>query len=165
VARRRIIQTITLSKAFGAYGGAILSSRSFREKVIDRSRAFIGNTPLPLPLANAALQAVDILLGDKSLRKRLWANADTVKETALKLRLNLSTDCVMTPGPILRLAPESESQARAVHRALRAAKIFPPFTQYPGSGSGAFRFVISSEHTSGQIENLLGALSTAARSF
>jgi len=59
VSRRRIIQTVTLSKAFGVYGGAILATRRLREQIIARSRLFTGSTPLPLPLASAALEAVD----------------------------------------------------------------------------------------------------------
>src|SRR5439155_17340644 len=47
VSRRRIIQTITLSKAFGIYGGAILGTARLREKIFCRSRMFIGSTPLP----------------------------------------------------------------------------------------------------------------------
>ena len=58
VSRQRIIQTITLSKALGTYGGAILGTRALRERIVTRSRLFVGNTPLPLPLANAALRAL-----------------------------------------------------------------------------------------------------------
>ena len=51
VSRRQIIQTVTLSKAFGAYGGAILGPARLRQRMLDRSRMFVGSTPLPLPLA------------------------------------------------------------------------------------------------------------------
>src|SRR5205823_9551281 len=60
VSRRRIIQTITLSKAFGAYGGAILGTARLRRKILNRSQIFVGSTPLPLPLANAALEGIRI---------------------------------------------------------------------------------------------------------
>src|SRR5437016_12214993 len=62
VSRRRIIQTVTLSKAFGVYGGAILGPRRLRGQIIARGRPFRGSTPLPLPLASAALAAVDIFM-------------------------------------------------------------------------------------------------------
>ncbi|HZM02664.1 MAG TPA: pyridoxal phosphate-dependent aminotransferase family protein, partial [Candidatus Saccharimonadales bacterium] len=51
VSRQRIIQTTTLSKAFGVYGGVILSARSLREKMVAGSSVLAGSTPLPLPLA------------------------------------------------------------------------------------------------------------------
>ena len=37
VSRRQIIQCITLSKAFGVYGGAILGTRELRGKILERS--------------------------------------------------------------------------------------------------------------------------------
>jgi 7-keto-8-aminopelargonate synthetase-like enzyme len=56
--RRRLVQTLTLSKAFGVYGGVVLSSPGIRRRIIERSRVFVGSTPLPLPLVNAALTSV-----------------------------------------------------------------------------------------------------------
>src|ERR1044071_117652 len=49
VSRKRVVQCVTLSKAFGCYGGAILCSRKLREQIVSRSSMFIGSTPLPLP--------------------------------------------------------------------------------------------------------------------
>ncbi|MGI8965959.1 MAG: aminotransferase class I/II-fold pyridoxal phosphate-dependent enzyme, partial [Limisphaerales bacterium] len=49
VNRNQIVQTITLSKAFGVYGGAILGARDLREKIFAKSHLFVGSTPLPLP--------------------------------------------------------------------------------------------------------------------
>src|SRR5262249_44347191 len=46
---RRVIQTITMSKAFGAYGGAVLGPDGVARNIIGRSRLFAGHTPLPLP--------------------------------------------------------------------------------------------------------------------
>ena len=151
VSRRRIIQTITLSKAFGIYGGAILGTARLREKIFCRSRMFIGSTPLPLPLANAALQSVTLLKSDKKFRQRLIANALYVKSAMRSAGFVLDT-----PGPIVPLIPESASQVPRLKRALMEAGIYPPFTKYPGApASGYFRFVISSEHTRAQLDRLI----------
>ena len=80
VNRKRIIQTMTLSKAFGTYGGAILGTVGLRKRIIEHSKMFLGNTPLPLPLANAAMRSVQILKNGESLRRRLVANVELVKE-------------------------------------------------------------------------------------
>src|SRR5882762_3709702 len=74
VDRRRFIQTITLSKAFGVYGGAILATTAVRRRILRHSSLFIGSTPVPLPLASAALEAVHILKTDHTLRRRLTQN-------------------------------------------------------------------------------------------
>src|SRR5262249_35716031 len=80
VGRQRLVQCVTLSKAFGCYGGAVLGSKRLREQIATRSSLFIGSTPLPLPLAYAALVAVQIVKRDKSLRRRLNRNANFVKD-------------------------------------------------------------------------------------
>jgi 7-keto-8-aminopelargonate synthetase-like enzyme len=155
VSRRRIIQTVTLSKSFGAYGGAILGTARLRQQILDRSRMFGGSTPLPLPLANAALAGVRILKADKSLRPRLFRNAAYVKTALREAGLALAE----TPGPIVPLHPRRPREADRLHRALLAAAIYPPFIKYPGGPpAGYFRFVISSEHTPSQLDALLNVL-------
>jgi 8-amino-7-oxononanoate synthase len=155
VSRRRIIQTVTLSKAFGAYGGAILGSASLRQRMLDRSRMFVGSTPLPLPLANAALAGVQILKADRGIRRRLLTNAAYVKAASREAGMTLPE----APGPIVRLVPRRASDAARLRRALLAAGIFPPFIKYPGGPpTGYFRFVISSEHNRAQLDALLRVL-------
>ncbi len=159
VGRRRIIQTVTLSKAFGAYGGAILCAPKLRQRILDRSRMFVGSTPLPLPLANAALAGVRILRADRGLRQRLRANAAHVKTSLRRAGLSLPD----TPGPIVPLLPQRPSEAARLQRALLAAGIYPPFIKYPGGPpSGYFRFVISSEHSRAQLDGLLKVLRACA---
>ena len=155
VTRRRIIQTITLSKAFGAFGGAILGSARLRRQILNRSAMFVASTPLPLPLANAALAGVKVLKADQSLRRRLVENAAYVKRTLRAAGLPLAD----TPGPIVRLVPRGSGEAARLQRALLGAGIYPPFIRYPGGPpSGYFRFVISSEHTREQLDRLVEVL-------
>jgi 7-keto-8-aminopelargonate synthetase-like enzyme len=156
VSRRQIIQCVTLSKAFGVFGGAILGTHELREKIFARSRAFIGSTPLPLPLANAALQSLKVLSKNgKNLRRRLNQNADFVKAALRKAGFEIPE----MPGPIIPIHAKTEPEARALKKQLLAAGIFPPFLRYPGGdANGYFRFVISSEHTHAQLEKLTSAL-------
>jgi 7-keto-8-aminopelargonate synthetase-like enzyme len=155
VSRRRIIQTVTLSKAFGSYGGAILCSGAFRQRILDKSRMFIGSTPLPLPLASAALAGIRILKSDRSLRRRLLENAAYVKSALRDAGVALAEQ----PGPIIPLLPRTATEAARLKKALLAAGIFPPFLKYPGGPpSGYFRFVISSEHSPAQLRALIAVL-------
>ncbi|MEI6780569.1 MAG: pyridoxal phosphate-dependent aminotransferase family protein [Verrucomicrobiota bacterium] len=160
VNRRRIIQTLTLSKAFGVFGGAILGTARLRQRILDRSRMFVGSTPLPLPLANAALESVRILKSDRGLRRRLTANAAYVKATLRAAGLPLAE----TPGPVVCLLPRDANGATRLRRALLAAGIYPPFMKYPGGPpSGYFRFAISSEHSRPQLEALVRILTRNAK--
>src|SRR5436853_3401278 len=68
IGRDQIIQTIALSKAFGVYGGAVLCNAEMQQRIEAKSRLFHGNTPLPLPITNAALRAVELLATGKALR-------------------------------------------------------------------------------------------------
>lgn len=160
VGRRRIVQTVTLSKAFGVYGGAILCSSQVRDKIIERSRFFAGNTPLPLPLAHAAIEATRILKRDRPLRARLVRNTTWVK-TALRDAGFALPD---NPGPIIPVQSKSRRESESLKRRLLRAGILPPFIQYPGAPKdGYFRFAISSEHSRSQLDALVKVL-VASRS-
>jgi 7-keto-8-aminopelargonate synthetase-like enzyme len=155
VSRQRIIQCATLSKAIGAYGGAVLGTRKLREKIITHSRLFAGSTPLPPPLAGAALAGLGILKGEPARRKKLFHNVSYLRG---QLRQS-SWEIAETPGPIIRLPFMTAAEADALKRRLLATGIYPPFVKYgKASATGVFRFVISSEHTRAQLDELAAAL-------
>lgn len=155
VDRQRIIQTITLSKALGAYGGAVLASRELRDRIVATSNSFAGVTPMPLPLAAAALKSLALLGANPQLRTQLFAQADGLKAILRAGGIALPD----APGPIIPLPECTSAQAKALHRALLVAEIYPSFIQYPGGpANGYFRFVISSAHTRAQLVALAGVL-------
>ena len=140
---KRIVRAITLSKAFGTYGGAVLGNRKLCQSIVERSELFAGSTPPPLPLAAAAITALSTVASDRSLRARLQRN--------LKL---LGRDV-----PILSIAPKTAAEAARIKKRLLAAGIYPSFIRYPNApASGYFRLAISSEHTPAQIKRLLEAI-------
>ncbi len=155
VSRQRIIQCVTLSKAFGAYGGVVLASRTVREKILSRSNAFIGTTPVPPPLAGAALASLKIFQREPARRKRLFQNAQYLRSKLRAAGWNIAE----TPGPIVRLPALPRSQVDNLKKKLLAAGIYPPFLKYSAaSAQGIFRIVISSEHTREQLEKLAAAM-------
>jgi 8-amino-7-oxononanoate synthase len=155
VSRRRIVQTVTLSKAFGCYGGAILCSAACREKIMNGSAMFAGGTPVPLPLANAALKSMEVLRSDPGLRCRLSSNTHYVK-TALRSR---GLSVAHTPAPIVSIFPHAKAEVERMRKRLLAHDVFPSFIRYPGGPQGGyFRFVISSEHSQKQLDDLLTGL-------
>ncbi|MGV3773406.1 MAG: aminotransferase class I/II-fold pyridoxal phosphate-dependent enzyme [Verrucomicrobiales bacterium] len=151
----RTIQTITLSKAFGVYGGAVLCDAETRTGIMTRSRIFVGNTPMPLPLAYGALKAVE-LLKNPHYRKHLQSHIKRLK-----------TGCSLSetwPGisPVIGVAPHNPAGAKELGRALRKENVFPSFIKYPGGAAeGYFRFALSSEHSTEQIDALARALKEA----
>jgi 7-keto-8-aminopelargonate synthetase-like enzyme len=155
VSRRRLIQTITLSKAFGVFGGAILGGAALRKAIFQSSPMFAGSTPLPPPLAAAALRAVEMVRSDPRLRLRLEKNIRYAKSVLRGHGFAVQA----APTPILTFVPSTPAQAGALQRRLISRRVFPSFIRYPGGLEGGwFRFALSSEHRRAQLEDLLGAL-------
>lgn len=155
VSTERIVQTITLSKAFGVYGGAVLGSQLVRRRIIERSRLFIGNTPLPLPLVAGILTSLELVRSKPDFPKRLMANTRRVKDALAAAGLSLHDG----PGPIVPVTPRDDRDAARLKKALLAAGIYPPYINYLGGPRDAyFRFVISSEHTREQLDSLIAVL-------
>lgn len=151
----RVIQTISLSKAMGVYGGAVLGARRIVEAIQERSRIFNGNTPLPLPLAFAALNAIGLLGNSPVLLRRLRANTARIKE-----RLSAAGfPIVENTSPIVALVPRDDRHAARVCRELLRRGLFPTLIHYAGGpAQGYFRFAISSQHTARQLDLLAEAL-------
>jgi 8-amino-7-oxononanoate synthase len=151
----RVIQTVTLSKAFGAFGGAILGSEAVANAILTKSRCFTGATPVPLPLAAGAMESLRVFRANPQLQVRLHANAAWLKARLRAGGLALPD----APGPIVPIIPQSPAEAVRLKRQLLAAGIHPPLIRYPGGPEGGyFRLVISSEHTRAQLAALAGAL-------
>ncbi len=150
--RRRVIQTVTLSKAFGVYGGAILGARGLKERIVPLSGVFRGSTALPLPLAAAALESLRVVRDNPQLRKRLWANA-----SHLAARLNLKDRSV--ESPILAFTLKSSRAAAKISRRLNRAGIHAPLIAYgTRKTEHLLRFAVSSEHTREQLDRLAHVL-------
>ncbi len=157
VTRRRVIQSVTLSKAFGTHGGAVLGSRAFADRVLTASRSFAGATPMPLPLAGAAIAALSRVAGDDRLLGRLHRNTAFVKESLNRKHW----PSVRTPGPSVCFTPENARERERLGKALLVAGIFPSLVRYgAGPSGGYFRFVISSAHTRKQLGALVSVLAT-----
>lgn len=155
IPRHRVIQTITLSKAFGVYGGAILGDVELRAKIISKSRMFVGSTPLPLPLANAAMASVKTLSANKKWRDRLSVNVHFVKTKLRAAGISVPKNA----GPIIPIIPKSADEAKQLQERCLANGVFPSFIKYPGGPeNGYFRFVISSEHKKTQLTSLVKSL-------
>jgi len=155
VKRRRLIQTATLSKAFGSAGGVALCSASVRQQIVGRSAAFQGSTPLAIPLAQAGIASLGLLRRDKGMRLRLQMNVHVAKSALMRSGVAV----VDSPSPIIAHVPRSEDEAGRLVQLLRRNGVYPTLIKYPGGPpNGYFRFAISSEHSHEQIKALTDAL-------
>lgn len=155
VGRERLVQTASLSKALGAYGGVVLCTEAIASRIVERSRWFSGNTPLPPPFAAAVIASVEVLRKEPERRARLQSNALRAKAILRSTGLSLPA----TPSSVLALPTADEAMTGQLRRDLLRAGVFPSFISYPGATAvGRFRFVLSSEHSWQEIERLIEVL-------
>ena len=65
-----------------------------------------------------------------------------------------------TPAPIVSIFPRATKEVATMRQRLLSHGVFPSFIRYPGGPkSGYFRFVVSSEHSQPQLDDLLAGLS------
>ncbi|MCW2900576.1 MAG: 8-amino-7-oxononanoate synthase [Streptosporangiaceae bacterium] len=77
-----VVLTLTLSKALGAQGGAVLGSPEVIETLIDTARTFIFDTGLAPPAVGAALAALDVLDAEPDLPGRARGRARRISTMA-----------------------------------------------------------------------------------
>lgn len=73
-----LLVTVTLSKALGSQGGAVLGSTAVRDHLVNTARSFIFDTGLAPASAAAACAAAEIVAGDPTLAAAVRANAGTI---------------------------------------------------------------------------------------
>jgi 7-keto-8-aminopelargonate synthetase-like enzyme len=156
VDRRQVIQTASLAKAFGAYGGIVIGTKQLRDAMWSKSSAFAGTTPLPLPVVDVCQQSLRIMAKNGAgLRRRLQDNICYVKNELAAGDVQVHRD----PTPVFSVIPRSASAAVALQKAMHAAGIALPLINYPGGPpDGLFRFAISSAHTKANLDRLIDVL-------
>jgi 7-keto-8-aminopelargonate synthetase-like enzyme len=146
------IQTGTLSKALGAFGGLVAGPAGLAGTIVEKSQAYVGATPIPPPMAAAAIRSIEILQGSPGLITGLRGRMLRVRERirTLGLRVPLSS------APILSITHHDAGKNLRLRSFLLERGIYPPFIRYPGSPpGGTFRFTISSAHAEEDVDLLL----------
>ena len=160
VPRESIYQTGTLSKGLGSFGGIVVGDRKLVDKIHRRSTAFTGSTPIPMPLAAAALKSFENLAAHPEKVALLRERSVNVKTAFRELGFRTSPG----PGPICSVTFLDEEKNGLLGQALEAAGIYPAFINYPGCPPGGhFRFTMSSAHSDEEIERLVGTVTGCAR--
>jgi len=150
------IQTGTLSKGLGTFGGIVAGPSAIAGRILEKSLTFVGATPIPPPLAAAAIRSIVILQASPGLLASLRARAFRVRERVRALGFRVPA----SPAPILSVTHHDTEKNLRLRSLLFERGIYPTFTNYPGSPPGGhFRFAISSAHTEEEIDLLLETIS------
>jgi len=164
----RVVMTTTLAKGLGCYGGAVLGRRGFIKRVQDRAWVYRSSTPVPPPLAAAALAALAIL--NESGTSRVAALRSRVDQLSKGLaELGLLSAASTTAGgaliPIFTFWFEPARAMTTVYESLLEAGVLAPLIAYPGGPTEHyFRIVVNASHTAADVDRLLLELGRALKS-
>src|SRR5208282_4874369 len=104
----------------------------FRAKVTDGSRAYVGATPIPPPLAAGALRSLDLVRAHPE-----WITGLRRRALAFRRRLQaLGLEAPATPAPIFSITYGAEAPNLRLRALLLEAGIYPSLINYPGCPPG-----------------------------
>ncbi len=117
-----VVVTMTLSKALGSQGGAVLGSPAVVEHLVNRARPFIFDTGLAPAATAGALAALHVMAGEPTLMDQVAHVAATVSAA---VGIDVPAGAVMSvpmPGPRETL----EAQAECARLGIRVGAFRPP---------------------------------------
>jgi 8-amino-7-oxononanoate synthase len=150
------VQTGTLSKALGTFGGLVAGPAGLAARIMDRSQAFAGATAIPPPIAAAAIRSIEILQANPGMMSGLQMRATRVRE---RLRA-MGFDTGSSPAPIISITHRDTAKNERLRLILLEDGIYLPLIRdYPGSPPGGhLRLTLSSVHTDQDVERVLEAV-------
>ena len=150
------IQVGTLSKAIGALGGYICSTRDTIEFLYHRGRPFLFSTSHPPSVAATCLAAFEVLEEEPQLIDRLWANTKFFKDGLKKLGFNTG----VSETPITPVIVGDAALAHEFSRQLFAAGVFAQGIGFPTvpEGKARIRTIVTATHTQEELTRALEIL-------
>ena len=155
------IQVGTLSKAIGALGGYVGSTRDTIEFLYHRARPFLFSTSHPPSVAATCLAAFEVLEEEPQLIEKLWANTKFFKAELKKRGFNTG----MSETPITPIMVGDAALAHQFSRDLFAAGVFAPGIGYPTvpQGKARIRTIVTATHTGDELTRALQILEQVAK--
>jgi 7-keto-8-aminopelargonate synthetase-like enzyme len=146
----------TMSKAFGGFGGIVPGEREFISRLKSHSPYMGGASAPPAMIAAATAKAIQLVVADPGLRRRLQSNVGLLK-TGLR-RMGFDVDD--TPAPIVCLTVGSAANMQRIQAALMAKGIAIAYmAAYAGlAAEGGLRLAVFATHTEVMIQELLDEL-------
>lgn len=154
--RDNIVVTMTLSKALGSQGGAVLASTSVINHLVNRARPFIYDTGLAPAAAGAAIESLSIIATEPARVQRVNDVAQTLA-TAVGVEAPAGAVLSVTmPGPRDALA----AQAACAKQGIRVGCFRPPSVP---DGISRLRVTASARLDNDELAHAAGVLRAIAR--
>lgn len=146
----------SMSKALGS-GGGFLAGRTELVERFRRSGPSTAATPLPIPIAAAALEAIRIVRDEPVLRENLASNAETMRNTLMRHGIGL----VSNATPIIAMTLRGANEAKQLSAHLLTHRIRVPYFNYPADPrDNLLRSVARSCYTSECLERFGSAIAS-----
>ncbi|MBI1984168.1 MAG: glycine C-acetyltransferase [Acidobacteria bacterium] len=155
------IQVGTLSKAIGALGGYVCSTRDTIEYLYHRARPFLFSTSHPPSVAATCLAAFEVLEEEPQLIEKLWSNTRFFKERLKKLGFNTG----MSETPITPVIVGDAALAHEFSRQLFAEGVFAMSVGFPTVpvGKARLRTIVTGTHSEAELSRALEILKSVGR--
>ena len=155
------IQVGTLSKAIGALGGYVCSTRDTIEFLYHRARPFLFSTSHPPSVAATCIAAFEVLEEEPQLIEALWTNTRSFKEGLKKLGFNTG----MSETPITPVMVGDAALAHQFSRELFAEGVFAMSLGFPTVpvGKARIRTIVTATHTEDELRRALEILGTVGK--
>nr|WP_245858445.1 aminotransferase class I/II-fold pyridoxal phosphate-dependent enzyme [Sphingomonas guangdongensis] len=153
----------TFSKSVGTVGGFCVSDHPKFEAIRLACRPYIFTASLPPSVVATAATSIRKLMTAREKRERLWANARALHGGLTQLGFRLGT---ATPeSAIVAVILSDQEQAVAMWQALLDSGVYVNMARPPATPAGTFllRCSLCAEHSSEQIERVLGLFAAAGR--
>jgi glycine C-acetyltransferase len=155
------VQVGTLSKAIGVLGGYVAGAQHLRDYLVQRARPFLVSTSHPPAVAAACLAAIDVLETEPERIDRLWDNTRFFKQGLERLGF----DTGISETPITPVMCGKAEIAQRMARRLLELGVFATSVVYPTVplDKARIRTIVSSEHTTADLQLCLDAFETCGR--
>jgi glycine C-acetyltransferase len=155
------IQVGTLSKAIGALGGYVCSTRDTIEFLYHRARPFLFSTSHPPSVAATCIAAFEVLEEEPERIEKLWSNTRFFKAGLKKLGFNTG----MSETPITPVIVGDAALAHEFSRELFAAGVFAQGIGFPTVpvGKARIRTIVTATHTETELSQALEILGTVGK--
>jgi len=155
------IQVGTLSKAIGALGGYVCTTRDVVDFLYHRARPFLFSTSHPPSVAATCIAAFEVLEDEPQLIGRLWSNTRFFKEGLKKLGFNTG----MSETPITPIMVGDAALAHQFSRELFSAGLLALGIGYPTVpvGKARLRTIVTATHTEAELSHALQIFETVGK--
>lgn len=150
------IITSTYGKALGgASGGFVAGPKELIALLRERSRTYLFSNSLPPVVAATSLFALRYIQKHPELRRKLWENTRYFRAQMKKAGFSVP----VSEHPIVPVILGDAKRTKALAEAMFKKGIYVVSFSYPvvPEGTARIRVQISSEHTKGDIDNLVNA--------